>query len=55
VFPRLVEAIVYCDRYRLHDMPEDGRWLMDLLQSRIMVSFPVEVWKQARVPDSGAA
>jgi hypothetical protein len=25
------------------------------MQSLIMVSFPVEVWKQARVPDSGAA
>jgi hypothetical protein len=25
------------------------------MQSLIMVSFPVEVWKQPRVPDSGAA
>jgi hypothetical protein len=28
---------------------------MHLLYSMIMVSFPVEVWSQARVPDSGAA
>jgi hypothetical protein len=25
------------------------------MQSLITVSFPVEVWKQPRVPDSGAA
>ena len=25
------------------------------MQSLVMVSFPVEVWKQPRVPDSGAA
>ena len=28
---------------------------MHLMQSLVMVSFPVEVWKQPRVPDSGAA
>jgi hypothetical protein len=27
---------------------------MQLMMSLVMVSFPVEVWKQARVPDSGA-
>jgi hypothetical protein len=25
------------------------------MMSLVLVSFPVEVWKQARVPDSGAA
>ena len=28
---------------------------MHLMQSLVMVSFPIEVWKQPRVPDSGAA
>jgi hypothetical protein len=28
---------------------------MHLMQSVVMVSFPVECWKQPRVPDSGAA
>jgi hypothetical protein len=55
VFPRLEEATQYCDRYPLNDLPEEIRSLMHILQSLIMVSFPVEVWKQARVPDSGAA
>jgi hypothetical protein len=25
------------------------------MQSLVMVSFPIEAWKQPRVPDSGAA
>jgi len=29
--------------------------LLQLLYSLVMVSFPVEVWRQPRVPDSGAA
>lgn len=29
--------------------------LLWLLYSLVNVSFPVEVWRQARVPDSGAA
>jgi hypothetical protein len=35
-------------------MPDDVLNLMHLLYSMIMVSFPVECWKQPRVPDSGA-
>jgi hypothetical protein len=54
-FPRLADAMVYCDNFPLDDLPDDVRTLMHLLQSLIMVSFPVEVWKQARVPDSGAS
>ena len=54
-FPRLEEAIDYCDKFPLDDLPEDARTLMHLMQSLIMVSFPIEAWKQPRVPDSGAA
>ena len=31
------------------------RRLLELSYSLVNVSFPVEVWRQARVPDSGAA
>ena len=55
VFPRLEEAMAHCDKYELDDLPDDVRNLFHLLQSLVMVSFPVEVWKQPRVPDSGAA
>jgi hypothetical protein len=54
-FPRLEEALDYLDQFPLDDMPDDARYLTHLMQSLIMVSFPVEVWKQPRVPDSGAA
>jgi hypothetical protein len=53
--PRAGEAIDYCDRYPLDDMPETVVNLMQLLYSFISVSFPVEVWRQPRVPDSGSA
>ena len=52
---RYEEAMSYCDKFPLDDMPEDAVNLMHLLYSMIMVSFPVECWKQPRVPDSGAS
>ena len=52
---RAEEAIAYCDKFPLDDLPEDVTNLMHLLYSMIMVSFPVECWKQPRVPDSGAS
>ncbi|HEY5855276.1 MAG TPA: hypothetical protein VIW24_14775 [Aldersonia sp.] len=54
-FGRLEDAITYCDKFDLDDLPDDARSLLHLMQSLVMVSFPVEVWKQPRVPDSGAA
>ncbi|GAB89686.1 hypothetical protein [Gordonia rhizosphera] len=53
--PRLEDACVFGDKFQLDDLPDDVRALVHLMQSLVMVSFPVEVWKQARVPDSGAA
>jgi hypothetical protein len=36
-------------------MPEDAEQLLQLLYSLVMISFPVEAWRQPNVPDSGAA
>jgi hypothetical protein len=55
VTSRAEEAIAYCDKFALDDLPEDVLNLMHLLYSMIMVSFPTECWKQPRVPDSGAS
>jgi hypothetical protein len=55
ITPRAEEAIAYCDKFPLDDLPEDVINLMHLLYSMIMVSFPVEGWEQPRVPDSGAS
>ncbi|EKF25595.1 hypothetical protein C731_0297 [Mycolicibacterium hassiacum DSM 44199] len=54
ITPRAEEAIAYCDKFSLDDLPEDVLNLMRLLYSMITVSFPVECWKQPRVPDTGA-
>ena len=53
--PRAAAAIDNCDQHPLDDMPEHVLNLMHLLYSFIIVTFPVEVWLQSRVPDSGSA
>ncbi len=55
ITPRAEEAIAFCDKFSLDDLPEDVQNLIHLLYSMIMVSFPIECWKQPRIPDSGAA
>lgn len=52
---RAEDALAYCDKFSLDDLPEDVLNLLQLLYSMIMVSFPVECWKQPRIPDSGAS
>jgi hypothetical protein len=54
-FPRLEDAYTYLNQFDLDALPEDATRLLWLYYSLINVSFPVEVWRQARVPDSGAA
>jgi hypothetical protein len=54
-FPLLPRVLEYLGDTTLTDLSDDERTLMHLMQGLVMVSFPVEVWKQARVPDSGAA
>ena len=54
-FPRLEAAMAYLDALDLDALPDDARRLLWLCYSLINASFPVEVWRQARVPDSGAA
>jgi hypothetical protein len=54
-FPRLGEAMVYLDKFELSALPEDAEHLLWLCYSLVNASFPVEVWHQPRVPDSGAA
>jgi hypothetical protein len=54
-FPRAEEAIAYCDTFPLDDLPDDALRLLHLLYSLVMVSFPVEAWRQPHIPDSGAA
>jgi hypothetical protein len=55
VLPRLEDAVAHCDRHDLAALPEDAERLLWLCYSLVNVSFPIEVWRQQRVPDSGAA
>jgi hypothetical protein len=55
VMPRLQEIVDHCDTFDLDDLPEDVRNLLLLTFALCEVSFPVEAWRQPRVPDSGAA
>lgn len=54
-FPRLEPAMEYLDGIGLDALPEDATHLLWLMYSLVNASFPVEVWRQPRVPDSGAA
>ena len=54
-FPRAEDAIAYCEKLPLDDMPEDAQRLLQLVYSLVMVSFPIESWRQPHIPDSGAA
>ena len=55
IVPRAEEAMIYLEQFPLDSLPEDALNLLHLLYSMIEVSFPVEVWHQPRVPDTGAA
>jgi hypothetical protein len=54
-FPRLEDAMAYLDTLEFTALPEDATRLLWLCYSLVNASFPVEVWRQPRVPDSGAA
>jgi hypothetical protein len=55
-FPLLDAANKYLEQFPLQGgLPDQERNLLLLMMSLVLVSFPVEVWQQPRVPDSGAA
>ena len=54
-FPRLENGAEYLKTVSLDDISEEDQNLLWLFSSLVTVSFPVEVWRQPRVPESGAA
>jgi len=54
-FPRMQDAMSYLDQLDLNALPDDSKRLLWLYCALVTVSFPVEVWRQPRVPDSGAS
>ena len=55
ITPRAEAAISYCDGFPLDNLPTEVENLLHLLYSMVQISFPVEAWRQPRVPDTGAA
>lgn len=53
--PHAEAAVAYLNGLDLNALPDDAARLLHLLYSMILVSYPVNVFKQPRIPDSGAA
>jgi hypothetical protein len=54
-FPRLEEAIEYCDKFSLDELPEDALNLLHLIYSLVMVAMAVEIFGQPKPTDSADA
>ena len=52
--PRMEAATSYLEQFDMNDLPDDAKRLLWLYCALVTVSFPVEVWRQPRVPDSGS-
>jgi hypothetical protein len=53
--PRLEDAMTYLDQYPYGELPDDAERLLWVFSALVTVSFPVEVWRQPKVPDAGAS
>jgi hypothetical protein len=45
-FPRLEEAIDYCDKFPLESLPDDALNLLHMIYSLVMVAMAVEIMHQ---------
>jgi hypothetical protein len=54
-FGRIDDALDHLDQHPLDALPAEEQALLQLYEALMTASFPVEVWRQPRVPDSGAA
>jgi hypothetical protein len=54
-FPRLADSVDYLKSVSLDGISDEDQHLLWLFSSLVTVSFPVEVWRQPRVPESGAS
>jgi hypothetical protein len=55
ITPHAEAAIDHLNTFDLNDLPEAETRLLRLMYSLVMVSYPVNVFKQPRIPDSGAS
>jgi hypothetical protein len=55
LFPRLEEAIAYCDKHALDELPDDVANLLLMIYSLINVAMAVEIFHQPRTIDAANA
>ena len=55
VAPRAEDALEHLNGLDLQDLPEDATRLLHILYSFALVSYAVNIFKQPKIPDSGAA
>ena len=49
------EAIEFCDKYPLDELPQDVEHLLQLIHSLVMVSMAVEIFHQPKITDAADA
>ena len=54
-FPRVEEAIEYCNNFSLDDLPADVTNLLQLIYSLAMVSMAIEIFGQPKTVDAADA
>ncbi|GAB2851632.1 hypothetical protein GCM10022221_58830 [Actinocorallia aurea] len=54
-FPRLEEAVAYCDKFPLDDLPEDALRLLHLVYSLVTVAMSVEIFQRPKATDAADA
>jgi hypothetical protein len=54
-FPLLEQHTDYLEALSLDGISEQDRNLLYAFEALVTVSFPVEVWRQPKVPDAGAS
>ncbi|MGW1028609.1 hypothetical protein ACWD4J_33830 [Streptomyces sp. NPDC002577] len=52
-FPLLESGTSYLEKVEMDDISEEDTRLLWLFCSLVTVAFPVEAWRQPRVPDAG--
>lgn len=54
-FPRLEEAIEYCDKFALDDLPDDALHLLHLIYSLVLIAMSIEIMHQPAPVDAADA
>lgn len=52
--PRAQAVMDHLDQFDLYDLPDPQQHLLWMMYSLIIVAFPVEAFRQPKVPDTGS-